>query len=194
MRQGAAVHHPPLGIPAAAPATYQMVLAAAGLAVITDLTGITAITQDPGALLEVVVGLGVLGTGLAFVFSYLAVNGLGALTASTATYSTATYIAPVVALVIGVGLLGEPLQPVTLGAVVLILGAAVLTQLPSPRTGRATRLRHTAAQPPGPAGLNAREDPDTSVHRTPGDRTPLRRTTAHHQLVRSLRAGSGMMG
>lgn len=120
----------PLGIPAAASASYQMVLAATGLALVTDLTGITAIASDAGALAGVVLGLGVLGTGFAFVFYYVAVNGLGALTASTATY-----IAPVVALIIGVGLLGEPLHLVTLGAVALILGAAVLTQMPA-RTRR----------------------------------------------------------
>lgn len=40
----------PLGIPAAAAATYQMLIAAIGLVLLTDLDGITAITQDPVAL------------------------------------------------------------------------------------------------------------------------------------------------
>lgn len=124
----------PLGIPAAASASYQMALAAIAFALITDLRGITEIAQDPGALAGVVLGLGVLGTGIAFVLYYLAVDGLGALTASTATY-----IAPVVALIVGVGLMGEPLSPLTIGAVVLILGAAVLTQLPDRRRVREAR-------------------------------------------------------
>lgn len=115
----------PLGIPAAATATYQMVVAAAGLAIFIDLDGITAIAEHPGVLLSIGLGLGVLGTGFAFVFYYVAVNGLGALTASTATY-----IAPVVALLIGVGLLSEPLTPITIFATVLILSAAVILQLP----------------------------------------------------------------
>lgn len=115
----------PLGIPAAATATYQMVLAAAGLAIFIDLEGITAIAEHPGVLLSIGLGLGMLGTGFAFVFYYVAVNGLGALTASTATY-----IAPVVALVIGVGLLSEPITPITIIATVLILTAAVILQLP----------------------------------------------------------------
>lgn len=124
----------PLGIPAAASASYQMVLAAIAFGLIADLRGLTEIARDTGALIGVVLGLGVLGTGIAFVLYYLAVDGLGALTASTATC-----IAPVVALVVGVGLLGEALSPVTIGAVVLILGAAVLTQLPDRRRARAAR-------------------------------------------------------
>lgn len=134
----------PLGVPAAAAATYQMVLAAAGLALVTDLHGITAIARDPDALAGVVLGLGVLGTGLAFVLYYVAVDGLGALAASTATY-----IAPVVALAIGVGLLGEPLRPVAVAAVVLILGAAVLAQLPS-RRAAASAVPRAEAGHPGP--------------------------------------------
>lgn len=138
----------PLRIPSAAAATYQMVIAALGLAAITDLGGITRIADDLWALTAVVLGLGVLGTGLAFVFYYVAVGGLGALTASTATY-----IAPVVALLIGVGLLGEPLHVVTIGAVVLILGAAVLIQLPARRrrecisSARSERETHSTLDP-----------------------------------------------
>ncbi|MFD7291998.1 DMT family transporter [Streptomyces sp. NPDC059897] len=113
----------PLGIPAAASATYQMLLATLGLALVTDLHGITAIARDPAALTGVALGLGVIGTGFAFVCYYVAVAGLGALTASTATY-----IPPVVALAIGVGLLGEPLHATTVVAIALILCAAVLTQ------------------------------------------------------------------
>jgi len=116
----------PLSIPATAASTYQMVIAVVALTLLTDLNGITAITADPVALAGVVFGLGVVGTGLAFVLYYVAVNGLGALTASLATY-----IAPLVALAIGVALLDETLHPSTLPAVLLILGAAALTRRPS---------------------------------------------------------------
>ena len=115
----------PLGVPAAASATYQMLLATLGLAVITDLEGITAITADPLALTAVALGLGAIGTGGAFILYYLAIAGLGALTASTATY-----IPPVVALAIGTLLVHEPLLPTAVLAVALILTAAVVTQLP----------------------------------------------------------------
>ncbi|MFI2116638.1 DMT family transporter [Streptomyces rubiginosohelvolus] len=124
----------PLGVPAAAAVSYQMLLAVLGLTMVTDLSGITAVAHDPAALLGVTLGLGVGGTGFAFVCYYVAVAGLGALTASTATY-----IPPVVAIIIGVGLLGEPLHAVTIVAVALILCAAVLTQKPSPSTTRQER-------------------------------------------------------
>ena len=44
-------------------------------------------------------------------------------------------VAPVVALLIGIGLLHEPLDPTTIPAVLLILGAAIMTQRP-PRTNK----------------------------------------------------------
>lgn len=112
-----------------------MAIAGVALTLLTDLNGITAITADPVALAGVVVGLGMAGTGLAFVLYYVAVNTLGALTASLATY-----IAPLVALLIGVGLLDEPFHPSTLPAVVLILSAAALTRRSgTPRKGATSR-------------------------------------------------------
>lgn len=119
----------PLGIPAPASATYQLALAAVGLGVITDLDGITAVTADPLAAAAVILGLGALGTGVAFILYYVAIAGLGAVAASTATY-----IPPVIALVIGTVVLHEPLLPSAVLAVGLLLLAAVVTQ-----TGRAAR-------------------------------------------------------
>ncbi len=119
----------PLGIPAPAAATYQLALAAVGLGVSTDLDGITAITADPIAAAAVMLGLGALGTGVAFILYYVAIAGLGAVTASTATY-----IPPVIALVIGTVFLREPLLLSAVLAVGLLLLAAVVTQ-----TGRAAR-------------------------------------------------------
>ncbi len=116
----------PLGIPAASLATYQMVLAALGLSLITDWRGITTITDNTLALCGVVIGLGAVGTGLAFILYYVAVAGLGALTASTATY-----IPPMVAMIIGTTVLHEPIVPSAVLAVVLILIAAVIAQTPS---------------------------------------------------------------
>ncbi|MFF1946861.1 DMT family transporter [Rhodococcus qingshengii] len=93
----------PLDIPVAASATYQMVIAAVGLVLFTDLDGITAIADDTEALIAVVVGLGAVGTGLAFILYYMAVSGLGAVTASSASY-----IPPAVAMISGIGFLQEP--------------------------------------------------------------------------------------
>ncbi|WP_336711996.1 DMT family transporter [Arthrobacter sp. USHLN218] len=133
----------PLGIPAAASATYQMVLASLGLLTFTDLHGITAITQDPPTMVAVVLGLGAVGTGVAFILYYITIAGLGALTASTATY-----IPPVIAMVIGAIFLHEPVLPSAILAVVLILIAAVVTQTPAHllagvlARGRKTSGRH----------------------------------------------------
>lgn len=92
------------------------------LALVTDLDGITALAHDRRALLALVVGLGLLGTGLAYVLYYFIVDGLGAVTASSATY-----IPPVVALLVGWLFVNEPLQPLDGLAVLLILvGVAVL--------------------------------------------------------------------
>ena len=115
----------PLGIPAAASATYQMVLAGASLTVVTDLDGIIAIMDDPLALAGVALGLGAVGTGLAFILYYITIARLGALTASTATY-----IPPVVAVIIGATFLREPVLPTTILAIVLILAAAGVIQMP----------------------------------------------------------------
>ena len=130
----------PLGIPAAASASYQMVLAGAGLTMVTDLRGITTITQDPVALAGVALGLGAVGTGLAFILYYLTIARLGALTASTATY-----IPPVIAVIIGATFLREPVLPTTILAIALILAAAVVIQMPlksaRPRTAGRVRKR-----------------------------------------------------
>jgi drug/metabolite transporter (DMT)-like permease len=116
----------PLGIPAASLATYQMVLAAVGLSLLTDWHGITSIADDRLAFSAVVIGLGAVGTGFAFILYYIVVTGLGALTASTATY-----IPPVVAMIIGATILHESIPPSAILAVVLILIAAVIAQAPS---------------------------------------------------------------
>ncbi len=119
----------PLGIPAAAAASYQTVLAAIGLALFTDLEGITNIARDPGALASVVLGLGVMGTGVVFVLYYIIVASLGAVTASTASY-----IPPVFAMGIGIVFLGEDFDAAALAGVALILGAAAIMQIAQRRS------------------------------------------------------------
>lgn len=116
-----------LRIPAAALTTYQMGLALLGLLVVTDLDGITAVADDTRTLLGLVLGLGLLGTGFAFILYYFIVDRLGAVTASSATY-----IPPVVALAIGWLLVGEPLDLLDGLAVLLILGGVVVVRLARP--------------------------------------------------------------
>lgn len=67
-------------------------------------------------------GLGLCGTGLAYIAYYLIVDRLGAVMASGVTY-----IPPVVALAVGALMIGEPVHATDLVAMVAILvGVAVL--------------------------------------------------------------------
>ncbi len=92
----------PKGIPALALAVYQMALALAGLALVTDYSGMGAIAASPRALWGCLLGLGLMGTGLAFALYYYIVEQLGAVTASSVSY-----LAPVVAFFMGWFVMGE---------------------------------------------------------------------------------------
>jgi drug/metabolite transporter (DMT)-like permease len=134
----------PLKLPAVALATYQIGLAMVFLSLVTNLDGIGAVFTDARAWTGLIVGLGLLGTGLAYVIYYFIVEHLGAVAAAGVTY-----IPPVVALVIGVFLVGDTIHPTGYAAMILILsGVAVLqigsrqgvsVDVPSPRAraGRA---------------------------------------------------------
>jgi drug/metabolite transporter (DMT)-like permease len=104
-----------LDIPPVALTTYQIGLALLTLIIVTDLDGITALTEDRRATIGLVLGLGILGTGVAYILYYFIVDHLGAVTASSATY-----IPPVVALAIGWLLVNEPLDILDAAAVLLI--------------------------------------------------------------------------
>ena len=73
----------PKGYSALALSSWQTGLAL--LLAITDLEGITAIYQDSRALVGLVVGLGLLGTGLAYALNYFIIQHLGALRAAGVT-------------------------------------------------------------------------------------------------------------
>ena len=105
-------------------ATYQTGLALLVMCLFTDLDGIDRIQQDRGVLIGLVVGLGLSGTGLAYVLYYFIVQHLGALKAAGVTY-----IPPVVALLIGALLVGEPLYALDIIAMFLILGGVYVLQV-----------------------------------------------------------------
>jgi drug/metabolite transporter (DMT)-like permease len=105
----------PLKIPAAALTTYQLGVGLLLLAMVTDYDGINNIWSDIHASVGVVVGLGLLGTGLAYIIYYYIVEKLGAVAASSVSY-----IPPVVALLIGFLIVGEPIAILDLGATFLI--------------------------------------------------------------------------
>lgn len=103
--------------------TYQTGLALLVLGLFTRLDGIGRILDDRIALSGLVLGLGLIGTGLAYVLYYFIVQQLGALRAAGVSY-----IPPVVALAIGSLLMHEPLQAQDLLAMGLILGGVFVLQ------------------------------------------------------------------
>ncbi len=113
----------PLGLPALALATYQTGFALVLLLLVTELHGIQQLFAHPGPTLAMVVGLGLLGTGVAYILYYFIVNRLGAIVASGVTY-----IPPVVALLIGVVIIGEPVKGLDIVAMVVILSGVGLLQ------------------------------------------------------------------
>lgn len=126
----------PLGLPPLALATWQTGLASLTLMLLTNFDGIGDIASDAHVLLGAIVGLGVLGTGLAYLIYYYIIEQLGPVQASGATY-----IAPVVAVIIGVSV-GEPLSFLEIVALATILGGVVLIQ-----TGKAGGKKRTAPLP-----------------------------------------------
>lgn len=76
----------PASIAPAAQTAYQVGLVLPTLALVTDLDRLADLGGDR-ALTGVVVGLGLLGTGLAYILYYIVVENLGAVTAASATYS-----------------------------------------------------------------------------------------------------------
>lgn len=76
--------------------------------------------------------LGIVNTGIAYLLFYLLIDEAGA-----ATASVITYVMPVVALLLGVGLLGEALTGGAIAGLVLIALGAWLATGPSPGAARA---------------------------------------------------------
>ena len=114
----------PLKISAAALTTYQLGFGLILLALVTDYSGIGNIWTEVHASVGLIVGLGLLGTGLAYIIYYYIVEKLGAIAASSVTY-----IPPVVALLIGSFLVGEPIEMVDYAATFLIFfGVFLLKQ------------------------------------------------------------------
>ena len=95
----------PLGIKASALTTYQLGLGLIVLLFITDFTNVNNIYENLHVALGVVIGLGLLGTGLAYIIYYYIIEKMGAVVASSVTY-----IPPIVALLIGVFIVDEKIK------------------------------------------------------------------------------------
>ena len=112
----------PLRIPTAALTTYQLGFGLALMAIVTDYREIGNIWTDLHAATGLIIGLGLLGTGGAYIIYYFIVERLGAVAASSVSY-----IPPVVALLIGALIVGEPIEPVDYAATFIIfLGVFLL--------------------------------------------------------------------
>lgn len=112
----------PLKISGVALASYQLTGATAILCFITPYDGITNIFNNTEAALGLVVGLSLLGTGLAFLIYYFIIDKLGAVKAASVTY-----IPPLVALIIGAFIGREPIIfSDIMGALIILLGVYIL--------------------------------------------------------------------
>lgn len=105
----------------AALTAYQLAIGLLILSVVTDYGGMADVFQDPRASVGLVIGLGLLGTGAAFIAYYFIVERLGAISASSVTY-----IPPVVALLVGAFLVEEDIEPSSYFATILILAGVFL--------------------------------------------------------------------
>jgi drug/metabolite transporter (DMT)-like permease len=116
----------PLNLPAEALTTYQIGLAIVFLLIVTSVDGIDAVFRAPRAWIGLVFGLGLCGTGLAYLAYYHVVANLGAVAASCVTY-----IPPIVALVIGAVMVGDEVHPLGYVAMLLILSGVAALQFGS---------------------------------------------------------------
>ncbi|QDK39371.1 DMT family transporter [Bdellovibrio sp. NC01] len=113
----------PLNLSSLALACYQIIAAAIVLSLVVPMRGAEIILQHPQAFLATSVGLGFLGTGLAFVLYYRIIEKLGAVTASSVFY-----IPPVMALIIGALIANEEIGPAQYAGALMILVGVSLTR------------------------------------------------------------------
>lgn len=120
----------PFNLPPLALATWQTGLALLVLLALVDRTGMANILHDWHATAGVAIGLGVLGTGMAFLIYYYLLRELGAVAASGATYIT-----PNVALLIG-WFSGEKIGMLEIAAIILVLASIAMLQIGRQRAAK----------------------------------------------------------
>ncbi|MFL6130638.1 MAG: DMT family transporter [Mycobacteriales bacterium] len=124
----------------------QLTGATAELAVAAPVLGGRPGWPGPGAAAALVV-LGVLGTGLAYLWNLDVIRAVGSTVASTVAYLT-----PVWASLAGLVALGEPLAWTTVLGALLIVGGVLLTRSSGPRPAPAGRRRAAASAADGSPG------------------------------------------
>jgi drug/metabolite transporter (DMT)-like permease len=110
----------------------QLAAAAVMLAIALGVSGVQTPHVTAGSVAAIAV-LGVIGTGLAYVLNYQIITSEGATVASTVTY-----LLPVVAIALGVLVLGESITMITLAGIALVLAGVALTR----RRARPVRDQH----------------------------------------------------
>jgi drug/metabolite transporter (DMT)-like permease len=114
----------------------QLAAAAVMLAIALGVTGAPTPHVTTGNLAAIAV-LGIIGTGFAYVLNYQIITSEGATVASTVTY-----LLPVVAIVLGVLVLGENITVTVLAGIALVLAGVALTRR---RTKPSTDERQAAS-------------------------------------------------
>ena len=100
----------------------QLLAASVMLAIALALSGVRTPHVTAGSIAAVAV-LGIIGTGFAYVLNYQIITSEGATVASTVTY-----LLPVVAIVLGVLVLGESVTVTVLVGIALVLVGVALTR------------------------------------------------------------------
>lgn len=113
----------PLGISPLALCTYQLGIAAVTFLLIGDFDGALAIFDDGWIALGLFFGLGLFGTGVAYLCYYFVVETLGAVKAASVTY-----IPPIIAVLTGSLILGESIRLLDMVAMAAILTGVVVMQ------------------------------------------------------------------
>ncbi len=113
---------PRRGVSAVVLSACQLLAAAVMLAATLVVSGVRTphVTAESVAAIAV---LGIIGTGFAYALNYQIIPSEGATVASTVTYPL-----PVVAIVLGVLVLGETITVTTLAGIALVLGGVALTR------------------------------------------------------------------
>lgn len=112
----------PLKIKPIALSAYQMVFAFISLLLTTPTANLGNVFQSTHATIALILGLGVMGTGIAYLAYYYLIETMGAVLASTSTY-----LPPVVALIMGYIFAGETINVMQgIGILILLMGVACI--------------------------------------------------------------------
>jgi drug/metabolite transporter (DMT)-like permease len=127
------------GISPVALSACQLLVAAVILAIVLGVVGAPG-PRLSGTVVVSIAVLGLIGTGVAYALNYQIITSDGATAASTVTY-----LLPVVAVILGVAVLGESITALTAAGIVLILaGVAVMRRRDQPPADAARRSAASA--------------------------------------------------